>query len=445
MANRARDTRSSSPADPLGDFLVLADEARADAIAAEARRVSERLDAARLRVSVIATPPTYAAFLDRVSSDPAMHCQACDGHPTAVVGRGIRMAVGMADTRWPAGRADLVIIDDSGSTELRRTESSRDMLTYAVDLRDRNALAKTLELVDRMAWEVGADRVEKQIVEHYRHLCRLLWHHLSELDRAFGAAIHDTLGRINTLGIARVLAEQVFDNHAEQPDIDRQALQRWLATERTKFLMASKADALVKLDGRIAQLTGPRHHLWRDASAAAHEIAVELLAKFWQRLRTESDQRLIALSKRLLDDIDASFGDLVATLPFEGLARVVGIRGYRRDSAMRSSPGAFSAIAGRIGLGGRRKAELAAREELVARLETESLRLTTRVVTDYAERTTVIEQRVFELIDGAIESIQVAAELASKTQAAGTDAVVRARADIAGWSVRLAELVACLK
>jgi hypothetical protein len=445
VADRARRTRSASPSDPLDDFVALADEARATAIAAEARSVSERLDAARLRVFVIAMPHAHTAFVDRVSNDPSLRVHASEGPAVSLFGRGIRLVIGMPGTRWPAGRADLVIVDDARCPEPRHIESTRDALTYGADLRDRNAVAKTLELVDRMALEVGADRIEKQIIEHYRHLCRLLWQHLAELDRAFGAAIHDTLGRINTLVIARILAEQVFETYAEEPDTDRQAWLKWLTTERTKFLMATKADALVKLDERIAQMTTPRNQLWRDAPAAAHEIAVELLATFWQRLRAESDQRLFAVSRRVLDALDRSLGDLVATLPFDGLARVVGIRGYRRDTAMRFSPGAFTAIAARMGLAGRRKLELAARDELVARLETESLRLTTRVLTDYAERTTVIEERVFELLDSSIASIQHAAELASATQEAGADAVARARADIAAWSVRLADVIAALK
>ena len=175
--------------------------------------------------------------------------------------------------------------------------------------------------------------------------------------------------------------------------------------------------------GRAQRRASPQHV--RCGSADRGRAARELLA---------------LLSKRLLDDVDQSLGDLLETTPLDALARIGPIRRFQRELEAPFSAGLLGSIADRIGLGSRRKIERAAHEELVVRLELGAQRLTARVLDDHDERTTAVEHRVFDLLDAAVESIEVAAERASKARIAGSTAVAEARSRIGAWSAKLNDI-----
>ncbi len=476
--------------DPLDAIVALAQDVRASAIAWDARRVNERLDSARLVVSIVARPATLAPLLERITGRvmapwrflaqrPLMirfgrgpghlRLQFRDGPPqnlpiartddlaslgeriisadlvveSAVLQRGTCFAVATPETPWPPyRRIDLLLVDEEGARAIERVEKWSRVRALLVASARPAELDGAFTIIDQMAREANAVCVEAHVAQHHRHLCKRLRHHLFEHQRALGRSNHDMLARINALTIARVLAESVLDARARQPDAERERLVDSLFTERTKFLMGTKADALVAFEDRIVQMREPRHQLRWVAAVAAREIVVELLARLWERMRSKAERPVAALSKRLLADLDMSLSDLDETVPLDAMAGVdlSPIRGFRRDLACPPPSGMIAQLADRMGLASRRRIESAARDDVVDSLDRGSRALVARVLEDYDDTRAAIERRYCELIDGALQSVHCAAEFASEAQANGADGVARARSRVAQWSAMVSEI-----
>jgi hypothetical protein len=294
-------------------------------------------------------------------------------------------------------------------------------------------IASDARRITALAAESRAPRVERYVAEHQRHLCIRLGHHLFEQRRALVCSPAALLARINALSIARVLAENVIETRAREPDPARQTLAASLAVERTKFLMATKADALLALDVELVGADRPRDLFRAAAATTSHAIAVELHAGFRQRMSAEIEKPIAALSKALLSDLEVSLGDLGENISPHALTGfdLPPIRGLRRDIELPAS--SRRTIADRCGLASRRHVQTAARDYLVDTLAQGSRRVIDRALFDYDEATRAIEYRFCELLDAGLGSVQVAAELAHEAQRSGPDGVARARDRIDQW------------
>ncbi len=285
---------------------------------------------------------------------------------------------------------------------------------------------------------IAADARRASLVrtESSRDLCSRLRFHVDELQLALARSDADNAARTNAVVIARVLVEEVLEARFQQRDVERERFAERLGIERTKFLMSSRADALVALRDQLA--TQPRRS---HAAIAARDIALDRLAAFSQRTQVESTRTLELATRRLFSDLESSLGDLGETIPAAAMAGVQRLRGWRRELGFASTPGVLAQLADRIGL---RRTEVVARDELVRMLDAGSLRVIESALADVDDARSAIELRFCELIDAALETVRVAARFAAEARGDGPDGIAVARQRVATWSRQVDELRAQL-
>ena len=461
------ETVDTSIGEPIDAIVALAQECRAQAIAHDARHASLRLERSRLFVSVLGSAPVRSRLIERITARsvspshlriafrdrPAQlvpvawhdRLDALDGEVVAVelvvesalARRGVVYGFGTGSRR-----VDLVLVDeaDVADAKIAKWRAGR---VLTLDTSCRHALQQAFETIDRMAVETGASRVEPQLVRHTRHLCLRLQHHLDEHQRALGRATSSLSARVNALTIARVLAEAELDARARQPHPSRKRLVEWLEVERTKFLMATKADALATFDERMAALRAPRHRFRESASVVGTEILDALLRALWKRLRVAPDAAIAAHAKQMFADFEASLEDLGEAMPAGAIAGLdlTRDRDLPRDAVRFPSSGVIDHLADRMRLASRKRIESGARADFVTGLEAGSRQLVARTLDDHDETTSTIERRFCDLVDGALESARLAAELAVQVEAEGPDAIAAARCRVARWVAALSTIM----
>lgn len=237
-------------------------------------------------------------------------------------------------------------------------------------------------------------------------LCARLQHHLVERRRALDRPDHENLARCHSLTVARVLAHAVVELHSQNLRVAPEALIRWLATERTKFLMATRVDALAAL-----------------ADSDPERIARHHLDHFARRVFAGADRSLAQIAEHLLVEL-ANVLDNSDVVPFAALA------------SFELSPGrTFEPT----------PLTLATPEAtLLARLEHGSRELTNRALADHEEARYALAGRLIELLDSAHASLQLAADVADEITSSGPDAMARERARLAAWTEDLTDIVANL-
>jgi hypothetical protein len=425
--------------DPTDEIIELATAVQSPAISADARRISERLDRARLFVAVTGDVlPQLLGPIDarldrpvtfRFGRVPRARLTLRNGSVQTVPVGAIAGDVAAIDyfVDAPLLRAGVCIVVGAAPRPSHLTIRSVD----------------DVAAIQTLATESGAARVESYATEQHRQLCIRLGHHLAEQHRALVRPLAVTNCRINALTIARVLAEQMLDARSRRTDEARKDLAQWLATERTKFLMSTKADALLALGDRLARIVKPRHQLRTAVAAASHEIAIDLLAQLWQRTSSAVDTPIAALARSLLADLDLSLGDLGDHLSPQALTGfdAAPIRGMRRDLEWPTPASSVMQLGDRFGLASRQRIVAAARDALVDALSSGSRRVIERVLFDYDEASSAIERRFCELLDAAIQSVRVAADVAQEAQAGGPDLVARTRHRIVKYGVDLESIL----
>jgi hypothetical protein len=283
-------------------------------------------------------------------------------------------------------------------------------------------------------------------VPQQRGLCRRLAYHLSQLQRALGRSDDECNGSINAISIVRVLVEIAIDERAHRSDDDRDELEAWLCRERTKFLMATKADAVVALRGRLTRMTRGRHELRRAGAAAVHETVGELLGGFRSRLRSETEKRLAMIAKRLLSDVEHSLGDLGEALPLDTVAGLpLTIRAFTGPMQADPRRSVLTSVADRMGVSNRHRIERAASDALVDGIERGTRRIVACVLRDYDDVRATLEHQLCEVIDGCLESANCAAQFSAHARVPDSDGVAGARCRVDDWFMALATLSARLR
>ncbi len=461
---------------PLDAIVELANEAGATAIVADAERAAERLDQLRLFVVVLGGPDLDRAVLCRIVGDTGFGFDT--SHPTSFRfarfpharvafhdGSELVMPIAACERLSPANIAAVDLFVDSPLLRSGiclnvgpiRPYARMDVVLTSKDGCDRvGAAGKTFVIdgsrmgdidqaiasIHETAIESGAAAVEVHAAAHQRQLCVRLGHHLSEHQRALVRSRSAMLARINALTVARTLADCVLEARSRRPNTARDELMSWLCVERTKFLMSTKADALMELDERLALADPPRHLFRRAAAETTRAISVELLGQLWQRTSEHVEQAFAALSKSLLVDLDVplrEFGENVSPQTFTGF-ELVPIRGLRRDVEWPVASG-ITQIVDRMGLANRGRIQSAAHEDLVSALTTGSQGVIDCLLASYDEASRAIERRFCELLDAAVQSVQMAAELAYTAQLGGTDSLAQARGRIGEWKRALDDIV----
>jgi hypothetical protein len=428
--------RPSPIDDPVTAIVAFAHECGATAIAADAVRLHERLDDARYRVSIVGGIDRLALAFPQLTGralPPSAFIDTC-----TILERDVCFTAGPIDARWPLYlRADLVIVDRLDAHGLAKWQGVR---RCVVDLALPADVEPLPALIDRLVRERGAIDVAATARQINHNLCTRLRHHLVELHLALRRAHPAHLARASALAIARTRLDPTLEARGRDADAERDDLVRWLALERTKFLMSTKADALVALAGQLAG-TQPRHQLRSVAAATVRDLALELLVWFWDRTTVEVTKRLVSTSSSLLRELDAVLGELGENLASEALA------GFEQQPLRRlrevdyaAHPGMISQLADRMGLASRKRIESAARDEIVFALEDGSRRIADRLLADYDEARTAIDRRFCDLLDGVIDSVRTAGDMANLSRASGPDAIARTRQRIASWSAALSHL-----
>lgn len=394
-------------------IIALAEEVGAPAIAVDARLATERLDEARFVVAVAARPRTVARVHERFA--------------------GLRDA-GVRCVLDPAPRRDLLLVERAADRRLGPR-------TLAIDPADPTTLDRAVAVVHQLARETGATRIERLADAHRRDLCRRLRFHILEHQRALVRPRSELDARLNALAIVRVLVENLLELRAHGQDAERTRFADWVAIERTKFVMRTKADALAALGARLADVEA-RHALRRTAATAVSEIVVELLAALWERLRVAAEDELAAAGRRLLAEVDTSLGDLGEHLPADATAGfdAVPIRGFARHLECPPSSTVIASLVDRMGLASKQRIERAARDEVSEALDAGSRRIARRALEHHDAGRSRMEARFCVGFEGACASVRRAAEVAGEAQAGGPDAMARARFRITQWAAALAEL-----
>lgn len=393
----------------LDELLGIAGVARARAIATDALRSAERLERARLFVVLLGD--AVAPLVERIGGVLVPGQAITIDDP-----RGICFTAGAADAAWPTGRrTDVVLTDPATAAGLR--VSSRVRVIAIASTAD---IERAFAVIDSLAIETGAVTVRERAWQHLRQLCARLQSHVGELHGALQRSVEEMHGRVNAITIVRVLAETVIDQRVRAPQHARAKLVAQLELERTKFVMATKADAMVALEDHLARTN--------HASAAVRAIASAALSGFWQRANSVCVQPMLATTTRaLVEELVVSLGDLGEALPLSAMAGIdaTAVRGFR--------PRADDI---RVGSGD-------ARTELVSALERGSRELVARLTEEATASVTELERRFCELIDSVLEGVRAAIDLAREARAAGS--VTETRERIALWSSDLKRLATALE
>ena len=262
---------------------------------------------------------------------------------------------------------------------------------------DAVAIAAEVQLLRR---ELGPD-----VPRCALRLCARLQHHLIERRHALERSDHENLERCDSLTIARVLAHAVVELHSQNLRIAPFALIAWLSCERTKFLMATRVDALGAL-----------------ADSDPERIARKHLDHFARRVFAGAARSLAQIASELLVELAA----LVDTdvVPFDALAsfELSPGRPFEPTPLTLDTPEAT----------------------LLARLEHGSRELTNRALADHEVARYALAGRLLELLDSTHASLQLAADVADEISASGPEAMARERARLAAWTSDLTDIVANL-
>jgi len=245
-------------------------------------------------------------------------------------------------------------------------------------------------------------------------LCARLRHHLAERWYALDRPDHENLARCNSLVVARVLAHAVVELHDQNLQQAPDELSRWLATERTKFLMATRVDALAALAG-----------------ADPERIAAQVLEPFARRVFAGADRSLAKISANLLVELATLLGELAEVVPFDALA------------SFELTIGTTAVLAPLAPIEPIEPRETAA-ATLLAQLELGSHALIHRVLAGHETARYALAGRLLALLDSALESLQLATDVADAVTSAGCDAMARERARIVAWTADLTDIVANL-
>jgi hypothetical protein len=259
--------------------------------------------------------------------------------------------------------------------------------------------------VQALRRDVARCATPPQISQCALRLCARLRHHLVERRSALDRPDHENLERCNSLTVARVLAHAVVELHSQNLRLPPDDLIRWLATERTKFLMATRVDALIALTDSDPE-TIARHHL----------------ALFARKVFAGADRSLAQIADDLLVELAELVDDDV--VPFDALASFELSLGHAFEPTLvtLSTPEAT----------------------LIAHLEQGSRELINRALADHEVARYALAGRLIEQLDSAHASLQLAADVADEVASSGSDAMARERARLAAWTADLSDIVANL-
>ncbi|MBA3462788.1 MAG: hypothetical protein H0T46_22720 [Deltaproteobacteria bacterium] len=485
MRSEGRTDAPSAPEEEtLESIVALATEVGAAAVSRDARELSAALDDARYRVAIVG-PPTVAQaqLVESVFGEPIEEVAAIAAR------MGLRVRYGRSGShvkvyrpsgewmRLPLTALRRVSAANHGFEIVELVSGAAALaagVSISVHARGLNTIPETAnaylvaapdvarvaigcpilaaarwgdvaDVIRRGANESGAARVEPQRRALERHLCSRLQHHIAEHHRALHRSPHELVAWTNGLTLARILCERVLDKRRREPDMARDELERWLAREQRKFVMSTKADAIVTLRRRLETASA------RDLRHVGHEVAREIADDLALDLRRMFARQVQAAAThdgtRLVRDLREIFGTLPEVVPPEALAGLdlLALRAYRIERGPGLSRTSLVDLVGRIRLAGRRRFEERAEAQLAEELERVSAAWVHEARTDYDVTSAGMEMRFIALLDAAIETGRCAALFVYNARQQGQDGVAWARHRIAHWSALLSDLVAQLQ
>jgi len=259
---------------------------------------------------------------------------------------------------------------------------------------------------------------------------RLLRHHITEHQRALDLGTADRSARVKAFESTRSVVESARGARARARETERERFAGWLTAQRTRLLMASKADAIVALD-RVLQRSPDRRTLHIVGSAAAIEIVRALLEPVADRMCAELANLIESSAKRLVGELEATMTELGAAFSTDVMAGVELVVMPTIDLAREPRPRTPAVGA----LLGRPQIQREARLELCFELEAASLQLIARVLEHHDELHAVIEARYGAALDAAVETCRRAAAFAAAAERDGS--LASARVTVAAWRARL--------
>lgn len=238
------------------------------------------------------------------------------------------------------------------------------------NLDDPMAIGAIIALVRDLGatWIEGANN---ERAREHRVVWTLLRHHVFEHQLALGRTAEQRAARINALAAARSAANTCI--RTGNPDPDRERLAVWLSIERTKLLMATKADAIAALD---RELFKSRRQLPQVASASVRAVALEVLGPFDRRVRIEAAKPLVAFARRLPAGLEGALVDRGEVLSRDAM-RIDLTPDIDIEGGLPSNPCSTAGVAAWSGVASRHRIAEASRAALVDELEVGSLRATT--------------------------------------------------------------------
>lgn len=228
------------------------------------------------------------------------------------------------------------------------------------------------------------------------------------------------MARLKAIELARTLAEKGLDHAAHAPDAARSRIATRLAVARTKFVMATKADALVELSLRT-QLR-PRRWLRAVVDAQGQEIASTHLASFWMRTVNEVHTPVIAFAQSLCADVESSLADFGELMPRDAFV----------DLHQPPLGTFFDEMSARIA---------PSRADLGTLLDTGTHAIVQRLLDYYDHAVCATDARFRERLDGISMAVMHAVTFADAAQREGAAGMSNAQRRLTEWLSTLASLI----
>jgi hypothetical protein len=238
-----------------------------------------------------------------------------------------------------------------------------------------------------------------------RALCTRLRAHVWEMLRALARSESECAARVHAVHIARELIASTLAARTHH-DPARARFIAWSSTQRTKFFMSTKVDALISL-----RATG-------DVAGAAAGLAHGLLAHLASRVSLEARRQVAISTRSLVAELATSLVELGEDVSLEHVAGADALPGWAPDDLELGDTSG----------------------DLLAALDTGARRVLVHALEQFDRLQLAAERRFRLLLDSMVESVRHAAMFSTRSRAAGPEAVARDRLRLAESLVSLSQM-----
>lgn len=273
--------------------------------------------------------------------------------------------------------------------------------------------------------------------------CNRLHSHLYECTRALDSSPMASAARVRAFRVARTLTDTVLDRHFAQREQTDSDLTRALATVRTRFLMARKADAISALAERMGRIseTG-RTRLVAGLDAVRQVADVELVA-FEQSIASHVRASIVGHARRLFEQWSAFVRDLGEALPPRPMTLDLSLSVPSAPPAARIT--SERQVTLRLAVASRLSIDDALRDAMLRALEERSSELVAHARETYSLLDSELERSFSAAVDEIVEGAEASESLLRDAIAHGEENLMWVRRRAARWQYSLQRIAHALR